>query len=88
MADCNDVYIVLVDETEGNLSRRKELIKINVSQTIGDVLACNVDEKCRSVWVSKDDTKNEDEGIVVNDFTTPIHCTCIYVIKSPRPSRE
>ena len=32
-----------MDETEDNLSRRKELIKINVSKTIGYVLACNVD---------------------------------------------
>jgi hypothetical protein len=62
-----------VDETDGKDLRRKELIKINTSQTIGDVLSAHVDEKCCDLWVSKDDTKRKEEGTVVSDFTTPIH---------------
>jgi hypothetical protein len=54
MTTDDGMYIVLVDEMDGNItSRRKELIRINISDTIGDILSAHIDEIVLFIFLMK-----------------------------------
>lgn len=75
-------YVLLVYELGGD--RKKKLIKVNLDDTLGDVISTHIEQKCSSVWVSKEETKNKADGTSVDDVDIPMSVIvnvfkCMYV---------
>ncbi|VDI23115.1 Hypothetical predicted protein [Mytilus galloprovincialis] len=82
------MYVIVIDETDPS-KRERQLVKVTEDdQTIGDFLSNLMNEKCSSIWVSKEGLPAKNDGTDITDPNTPMtvivdlfKCNYLHVMK-------